>query len=224
MNMVFKNRIKKIINEMCNGSPKIFAERLDIASGTMHAWDDEHFPKGDILLKIHKVFHVNIHWLLTDEGEPYLTEVLRDEALLVSPKGTPMGTHAQDFGVPCEAISADQAAARREAASKAANTFFEDVGYLREIYDYGDPGVINAIHSNLQTFAKTIHNDHGVKQRDQKIIELESSIDNKNTIETLIRKIDDIATGQKQIAEETKTVAQKLNEHLEAPHKRGQAA
>jgi len=70
--MTFKNRIQHIILTHCNRSNKVFADRINIATSTIQSWDDEHFPKGDILHRIHKEFNIDINWLLTGEGEPYI--------------------------------------------------------------------------------------------------------------------------------------------------------
>lgn len=70
--MTLKNRIQHIILNHCNRSNKVFANRINIATSTIQSWDDEHFPKGDILHRIHKEFDVNINWLLTGEGAPYI--------------------------------------------------------------------------------------------------------------------------------------------------------
>jgi len=203
-----------------------FAKPLGISGGYISKVEKGLSFLSESVLSLMEInYRINRNWLLYNEGDPYLKEsALEDDTLFLDPKDNPVASHMQDLGVHCEVISKEKATARREAAIKAVDTFYEDVGYLREIYDYGDPGVINAIHCNLQSFAKTIHNDHGMKQRDKKIIEHGSLIDNRNTIETLIKKVDDIATGQKQIAKETKMMAQKLNDHLESPHKKGEAA
>jgi DNA-binding transcriptional MerR regulator len=71
--MDLKERIKKVISDHCEGSRKTFADLIQIAPSTIQAWDDEHLPKGDILQRIHKEFGVDITWLLTGEGDPYLT-------------------------------------------------------------------------------------------------------------------------------------------------------
>ena len=74
MKIAFKERIRKIILDHCGGSNKEFADRINIVPSTILAWDDEHFPKGDILKRIHSVFNVDINWLLTGKETPYLPE------------------------------------------------------------------------------------------------------------------------------------------------------
>jgi len=79
--MTLKNRIKYIILTHCKGSNTVFADRINISTSTIQSWDDQHLPKGDTLQRIHKEFNVDINWLLTGEGEPYIKKD-REEILM----------------------------------------------------------------------------------------------------------------------------------------------
>ena len=47
------------------------AKRLNIHVSTWQQYEDGNIPKGDILQRIHKEFHVDLNWLLTGQGDPY---------------------------------------------------------------------------------------------------------------------------------------------------------
>jgi len=50
-----------------------FAGALGINRNTLLQWENNKlFPRFEKLQKIHKTFKVNINWLLSGEGEPYL--------------------------------------------------------------------------------------------------------------------------------------------------------
>lgn len=50
-----------------------FARALNINRNTLGGWEtNKIFPNFEKLQKIHKIFKVNINWLLSGEGKPYL--------------------------------------------------------------------------------------------------------------------------------------------------------
>jgi len=69
--MTFIERIESIIKPLSRAE---FARKIGIHVSTIALWDDKHLPKGDILQRIHKEFNVNIDWLLTGEGVPYINK------------------------------------------------------------------------------------------------------------------------------------------------------
>lgn len=84
--MDFKARIKTIIIDHCKGSNKKFAKELGINVSTIQVWDDTHLPKGDILQRMHDVFNVNVTWLLTGQGDPYIKDRKKDGPLHIKDK------------------------------------------------------------------------------------------------------------------------------------------
>lgn len=52
--------------------------------------------------------------------------------------------------------------------------FLEDVSFLKEIYDYQDGDIIDAIRQNLKTFVRTVRREKLVDQQNKKINDLES--------------------------------------------------
>ncbi len=54
----------------------VFCRKLDIFRNTLQNWEAEKcFPDFESILKIHQIFKVNINWLITGEGKPYLTHL-----------------------------------------------------------------------------------------------------------------------------------------------------
>ena len=73
-----------------------------------------------------------------------------------------------------------------------------DIQALREIYESGDAGVIDAIHSNLMTFVRTVRTDKKLKESDKKATEL--SVRCANTE----RKMKELNAKFERFSEETK--------------------
>lgn len=66
--MEFEARIRKVRGSL---TQRECAKRLDIHVSTWQQYEDGNIPKGDILQRIHKEFHVDLNWLLTGQGEAY---------------------------------------------------------------------------------------------------------------------------------------------------------
>ena len=50
-----------------------FGAEIGVSGRTVQRWELEgDLPKGKELLNIANVFNINIHWLVTNEGEPYI--------------------------------------------------------------------------------------------------------------------------------------------------------
>lgn len=79
MNTDFIERLQKLIDDNAAGKPALFATKAGIAPGTFHAYTKGRLPQGEQLIRIHKTYRVNIDWLLTGKGEPYLRDVPAQE-------------------------------------------------------------------------------------------------------------------------------------------------
>lgn len=89
--------------------------------------------------------------------------------------------HTDDFKMELEVITREEAERRKKAAAEPiyidtsnpstpsnpvetpGGTFGEDVECLRKIYNYGDAGIISAIHQNLKTFVRTVAQDNEIQ-------------------------------------------------------------
>ena len=50
-----------------------FCRELGIYRNTLQKWEANiYFPDFESLLKLHKIFKVNMNWLISGEGKPYL--------------------------------------------------------------------------------------------------------------------------------------------------------
>jgi len=54
-------------------SQVVFCRKLDIFRNTLQKWEaNKGFPDLESIIKLHKVFKVNINWLISGEEKPYL--------------------------------------------------------------------------------------------------------------------------------------------------------
>ncbi len=52
----------------------VFCKKLDIFRNTLQNWEaDKYLPDFESIVKLHQIFKVNINWLISGEGKPYLT-------------------------------------------------------------------------------------------------------------------------------------------------------
>ena len=66
-------RIKYIRHSLTQNE---FCRELGIFRNTLQKWEaNKDFPNFKSLLKLHKIFEVNINWLISGEGKPYLTRL-----------------------------------------------------------------------------------------------------------------------------------------------------
>ena len=70
-NMTFQERLIKIRGTKNRDE---FASKIGVSPRTIQRWElEDALPKGDELIKISKEYGVNLNWLLTGDGSPYLT-------------------------------------------------------------------------------------------------------------------------------------------------------
>lgn len=69
----FIERLKKLIADNTEGAKStVFAKRAEIPGGTFANYLKGRLPQAEQLIRIRETYGVNIDWLLTGEGEPYL--------------------------------------------------------------------------------------------------------------------------------------------------------
>ena len=75
--MILGNRIRYIRDSL--SQPK-FAKKIGVTRNTVSGYENNSIvPAGRALLQIHKIFGININWLLTGEGDPYLKTELESK-------------------------------------------------------------------------------------------------------------------------------------------------
>jgi transcriptional regulator with XRE-family HTH domain len=110
---------------------KDFALKIGASDTNVLAWEKgEALPGSKYLKEIHRVFGVDVNWLLTGEGKPY------------------MGRDDEDM-IPSFSIQEEGAEYNR---GNYADPFAEAVSGLKEIYDSRDPILIPAIDANIRAF------------------------------------------------------------------------
>lgn len=70
----FQNRLHRIVDELAAGKYTVFAKKCGIPHSTFQNYINGRMPHSEHLLRIHDVFRVDINWLLSGEGEPYLAD------------------------------------------------------------------------------------------------------------------------------------------------------
>ena len=71
----FGERIKYIRGTLTQPE---FDKKLDVGRNNVYTWEtNKNMPLAEILLQIYKEYGVNINWLLSGEGEPYIEQSKR---------------------------------------------------------------------------------------------------------------------------------------------------
>ncbi len=79
------DRIKFIRGDL---TQKEFGQKIKADQSTVQVWETRNnLPKGDILQRIHQQFGVNVNWLLTGEGDPYIGNRAQDRVEVADGKG-----------------------------------------------------------------------------------------------------------------------------------------
>ena len=77
--MSFGERIKTISGRKSQAE---FANKLGASRSALQVWEyDKGTPLGDVLLKLYKKFNVNINWLISGEGDPFVKDDQRSISL-----------------------------------------------------------------------------------------------------------------------------------------------
>jgi len=69
-----KDRLWQIINEKEGGKHTVFARKAGIPPSTFQNYIEGRYPHAEHLIHIYETYNVNIHWLLTGIGEPYIKD------------------------------------------------------------------------------------------------------------------------------------------------------
>lgn len=79
MNVKFVERLKQLIADQSGGKPTVFAKRAGIPPGTFANYLSGRLPQAEQLIRIRETYGVNIDWLLTGFGRPYVQVDSQDE-------------------------------------------------------------------------------------------------------------------------------------------------
>lgn len=141
--MSIGDRIRMIRGEL---SQKAFAKKISAGQGSIHAWEnDKAYPGASSLERIHRIFGVNVHWLLTGEGEPYI----KDRGGGLEEGST--GRERLDRILEAPAASPDP---------DASTNLGRAVEMLAAVLSSGDQALVQAIMSNLIAFSRAVRDNH----------------------------------------------------------------
>ena len=70
--LIFTERLNFLITEHSAGKPTVFAKKAGIPPGTFDNYLKGRLPQAAQLIRIHETYNVNIDWLLTGKGHPYV--------------------------------------------------------------------------------------------------------------------------------------------------------
>ena len=76
-NEIFRSNLLSLIKEHADGKLSRFAEILGLHSSYLDRWlNKEELPSGRYFINFYDKLGINIHWLLTGEGDKYTKEAL----------------------------------------------------------------------------------------------------------------------------------------------------
>lgn len=160
------------LRKICGSTiQKDFAKKLGISLRAYSRYEkgEREMPNGLVKFAL----------LLTKDKEEV---VLIDESLSLTDEGSSIKEYIDNFKMELEVITNKDAERQKAATVPASNidtsnqptmsypvetpggTFSEDVECLRKIYNYGDIGIISAIHQNLKTFVRTVAQDNEIQK------------------------------------------------------------
>ncbi len=173
MKMNIGERIKSIRGNL---TQKEFAKQINADQSTVQNWENKNkLPKGDILQRIQEIFNVNINWLLTGDGDPYLYRSSMNGSPRISESS---GLYNKTGGLG------------------------QAVDQLAQILTSGNELIVRAILFNLQAFYDTVINQKRDKERIKKLEEESEVLKERITVleERLDRQTEEMAEFKKAAA------------------------
>ncbi|WP_310598810.1 hypothetical protein [Desulfobulbus sp.] len=80
-NVLISDRLQLLVDDLCAGNAKQFAEVANIISVTFYNYLKGRLPKADALSNICKTYNVNLNWLVNGVGERYLSDDQQNSAI-----------------------------------------------------------------------------------------------------------------------------------------------
>ncbi|MGD9161344.1 MAG: helix-turn-helix transcriptional regulator [Desulfobacteraceae bacterium] len=165
-----------------------FAKNIGLSvSNVSNIENHKYEPSFEPLRKLIEIYKVNPIWLLSGEDEPYKVVMLKNERLFLKYDDTPVKEYSEDFAMHLEAVYGenDPGNPKNEGDTETTynidtlnetpdGSFGKDVECLREIYNYGDYGIISAIHQNLKTLSRTVQREKMIETQNIEIHKLKS--------------------------------------------------
>lgn len=149
--MPIGSRIREIRGAL---SRDAFAVKLRVDGSTIQRYETaDNIPKGDVLERIHQEFGVNLNWLLTGEGEPYINKDRAGEFRMEDKEGLWARTEEKEIGGIKTTVQVFEP--KRPRLVKSIDPFAQAVGGLRRIFKGAHQDVKEAILANINAFQIT---------------------------------------------------------------------
>jgi len=160
------NRIKIVRGDL---TQKEFAKKIGVHTHTAQLYEQGNIPKGDVLQRICEKFRININWLLTGEGEPYIK---KGNFSIKEPRA-PYGTQEEYEGEKSDEIigkyqsippGPDEQFKLSDALTMAAYVLESKTSYSAALY------------INIQHFYRAIKSEMRIAQLEKRMFNLEKKL------------------------------------------------
>jgi len=153
--MTIGNRIKKVRGGL---SREEFALKIGADKSTIQRYEQyNNIPKGDILQRIYEQFNVNIHWLLTGEGEPFPEEKDVDAVFVRNQK---------------EVYSVEYK------TQTTGDPLIQAIAGLKQIFDSKNAVLIQTLTLNIAAFQMAAKSETKILDQERRIASLERQLQN----------------------------------------------
>jgi transcriptional regulator with XRE-family HTH domain len=134
-----------------------FAQMIGTRQATVTSWETGKASPGKRFLhQIKDQFGVSLDWLVTDHGVLYINK----EGGRGVGEGTPYINKEGEKNF----LREPQAEYQLSAQPDPIYTFAKSISQLKDIYDYGDQAIIQAIESNLAIFSRTVKKERDIQE------------------------------------------------------------
>ena len=167
-------------------SYKDFAKKIGVDVSTVHNYLKGHIPKGDVLQRVRKEFNVDINWLLTGQGRPYIDDRMREVVEInrqVLSDGEGLWGKTKKHEVEGREFVVTEFKPKN---GEAQDPFLSAISGLREIFDSKDQVLTTAIQANIRAFQLAVRREIQNDRQAQQIKTLQAECDElKNRIKAL---------------------------------------
>lgn len=183
--MQISDRIIKIRGDL---ERQVFASKIGVSARTVQRWElEDALPKGEELKKIAEIFSVNVHWLVTGEGDQYINKDREQIGSAQDPEGLWGDTAQVDIEGDRFSVTAFAPKSGREGT---AGTLGQAVDMLSTVLNSGDSIYVHALMSNLVAFSDAVQARQKQDRMQDRIKSLENECDKlKEKLEDLEKRL-----------------------------------
>lgn len=159
-------RLLRLISEKAKGKPSAFAKKAGIPHGTLYGYIEGRMPASEHLIRIRDTFGVNLNWLLTGEGDPYLHEAERQ----VTEPDHP-------YNLPEEIIDSGIVESGEKLGGR--DRLGELLGLAVRVLASGNQQAADALEKNIRYFAHAIEQERRLARVEDRLAALEDILRKK---------------------------------------------